>query len=80
MVQPRGEHPVAAELPPVLVRDDVVRVVRARAVEAKATDEAAGELAARDDAVEPAAARVAGAVAPVDRCEGAGHRVARAGA
>ena len=32
MVQPRGEHPAAAQLAPVLVRIDVVRVVVARAV------------------------------------------------
>ena len=40
-VRPRAEHLQRAKLAPVLVRNDVIRIVRARAVVAKASERAA---------------------------------------
>src|SRR5262245_22568468 len=51
MVYPRGECPEGAELAAVLVRDDVVRVVRPSAVEAEAANRTALERLAGDNAV-----------------------------
>ncbi len=51
VVQPRREHAVAAQLAPIFVRDEVVRVVGARADEANAADRLALERLARDDSV-----------------------------
>ena len=51
VIEPRRKHEVAAQLAAMLVRDDVVGIVGARAVKLDAADRAARRGLAEDDAI-----------------------------
>jgi hypothetical protein len=74
VLQPGGEHPQAAQLAPMLVRDRVVGIVRPRAVLLERAERRAGNAEAGDDPI--GAVGVAGGAAQEAIEIGAAQRMA----